>query len=193
MRSRRLHAAGVNIFAIDYRGFGQSQFARPREASWREDAAWALEYLEATRHIAAGTIVLDGSSLGANLALEVAAGHPELAGVIADSPLTAPMEAIFGDARASLVPARLLVHDRFDLNVAAAALRVPSLWIVSSSDQADAYQKVPARKTLVRLTSSQKPSRIGLPRRCHAARWPSESPASSLPYAAFMSRCSAFT
>jgi uncharacterized protein len=149
-----LHAAGVNIFAIDYRGFGQSEFARPRESRWREDAAWALQYLEGTRHIAPGTIVLDGSGLGANLAVEVAAQHSELAGVIADRPEENPMQAIFGDARASPVPAHLLVRDRFDLNAAAAALRIPSLWILSSANQPVAYQKVSAQKTFVRLTPS---------------------------------------
>ena len=49
----------------------QSQYARPSEAHWRQDAEWAIEYLTGTRHIDAGTIVLDGTGLGANLALEV--------------------------------------------------------------------------------------------------------------------------
>ena len=38
----RLHAAGVNVLAFDYRGYGQSQFARPSEAHWRQDAEWAI-------------------------------------------------------------------------------------------------------------------------------------------------------
>lgn len=150
-----LHAAGVNIFAIDYRGFGQSEFTRPSESRWREDAAWALEYLEQTRHVEPGTIVLDGSGLGANLAVEVAAQHAELAGIVADQPETNPMQPIFTDPRASLVPARLLVRDRFDLDAAAAALRIPSLWIVSSADRPEATQKPAAQKTIVRLTSAQ--------------------------------------
>ena len=56
----RLHAAGVNVLAFDYRGYGESQFARPSEAHWRQDAEWALDYLTGTRQIDAGTIVLDG-------------------------------------------------------------------------------------------------------------------------------------
>ena len=78
----RLHAAGVNVLAFDYRGYGQSQFVRPSEAHWRQDAEWAIAYLTGTRHVAPGAIVLDGTGLGANLALEEAAAHPELAGVI---------------------------------------------------------------------------------------------------------------
>ena len=50
----RLHAVGVNVLVFDYRGYGQSQFARPSEAHWRQDAEWALEYLEGTRHIDPG-------------------------------------------------------------------------------------------------------------------------------------------
>jgi pimeloyl-ACP methyl ester carboxylesterase len=124
-----LHAIGLNILAFDYRGYGQSEFAHPSEARWREDAEWALNYLTATRHVDAGTIILDGKDLGANLALEVAAGHHELAGVVLESPLDSSVNAIFSDPRARLVPAHLLVRDRFDAIAPATALRIPSLWL----------------------------------------------------------------
>ena len=78
----RLHAVGVNVLAFDYRGYGQSAFVRPSEADLRQDAEWAFQYLSETRHIDRGAIVLDGEGLGANLALEVASAHPELAGVV---------------------------------------------------------------------------------------------------------------
>lgn len=156
----QLHAAGVNVLAFDYRGYGKSQFARPSEAHWREDGEWALEYLTATRHIAPASILLDGTALGANLALELAAVHPELAGVIVDSPLADPVNAIFSDARARLVPAHLLVHDRFDLNAAAVRVRVPVLWIAPEPSPGtailpklpQAYGKIAARKMLVWLS-----------------------------------------
>ncbi len=155
----RLHRAGVNVLAFDYRGYGQSQFARPSEAHWREDAEWALEYLTGTRHIDRGTIILDGAGLGANLALEMAAAHPELAGVILEFPLTSPMDSVFADARARLVPARLLVRDRYDLDAPAEVLRIPLLWFgrnMRAGDRAqptepEAYRRVSARKMLVWL------------------------------------------
>ncbi len=128
-----LHAVGVNILAFDYRGYGQSEFAHPSERRWREDAEWALAYLTATRHVAAGSIIVEGSALGANLALEVAAAHPELAGVVVDEPIDDPADAIFNDARAKWVPAHLLVKDRFDERAAALALRTPSLWFLPAS------------------------------------------------------------
>ncbi|MGB7264000.1 MAG: alpha/beta fold hydrolase, partial [Terracidiphilus sp.] len=90
----RLYGSGFNVFAFDYRGYGQSHFARPSEEHWRQDANWALQYLTQTRHIDPATIVLDGSELGANLALDVAAKHQELAGVVVDSPLKNPVDAV---------------------------------------------------------------------------------------------------
>ncbi len=159
----RLHAVGVNVFAFDYRGYGQSQFAHPSEARWRQDAEWALQYLTGTRRIALRAMVLDGHGLGANLALEVAAAHPELAGVIVEVPLDAPVNAIFSDPRARLVPAHWLVRDRYALNAPAAALRIPSLWFLPVSsplasgdarDFSEAFGKIPAAKTLVWLPRS---------------------------------------
>jgi hypothetical protein len=158
-----LHAVGVNILAFDYRGYGQSLFAHPSEARWRQDAEWALEYLTATRHVPAGAIVVEGSALGANLALEIAAARPELAGVVLESPLASPVDAIFRDPRSRLVPAHLLVRDRFDDDQAAAALRIPSLWLLAPSgakgaldpsERPSGYDRITARKTLVWLTPS---------------------------------------
>ncbi len=157
-----LHSVGVNVLAFDYRGYGQSLFDRPSEAHWREDAEWALQYLTGTRHISARTIIVDGRDLGANLALRLAAQHPELAGVVIDSPLREPMGAIFRDPRAHLVPARLLVRDRFDLNKPAMALRIPSLWLLpastgeqsASAGDVGAFQRVTAKKSLVWATPS---------------------------------------
>ena len=149
-----LHAAGLNVLAFDYRGYGQSRFARPSEAHWRQDTEWALQYLAGTRHIAPGEIVLDGDGLGANLALEVAAAHPELAGVILRDPLPDATRTIFDDPRAQLVPARLLVRDRYDLDAPALKLLIPSLWFlhsVASGSEPAAYRKVAPRKMLVWL------------------------------------------
>ena len=150
----RLHAAGVNVLDFDYRGYGESQFARPSEAHLRQDAESAIDYLTGTRQIDIRTIVLEGDSLGANLALEVAAEHPELAGVIVDSPMTDPMAAIFNDARARMVPARLLMRDRYDPVSAAGAVHVPVLWFeradaATAAHEPLAYEKLATQKVLV--------------------------------------------
>jgi hypothetical protein len=156
-----LHDAGLNVFAFDYRGYGNSKFERPSEARWREDAESAIEYLINTRHVPAASLVLVGRGLGANLALEAAAVHPEFAGLVMDEPLAAPTDAIFGDPRARLVPAHLLVSDRWDATQPATSLRVPSLWFYRThasgqpqQTRQDAYQLVTAHKQRVWLTES---------------------------------------
>jgi hypothetical protein len=157
-----LHAVGLNVLAFDYRGYGQSQFAHPSEARWREDVEWALQYLTATRHVAPGSILLDGRELGANLALEVAAAHSDLAGVILESPMDTPLSAVFDDPRAHLVPAHFLVRDQYDLNAPASSLKVPSLWFLQSAgnsqsgrpEQLRAFEKVIAPKMQVWFSSS---------------------------------------
>ena len=150
-----LHAAGLNVFAFDYRGYGQSQFQRPSEARWREDADWAIQYLTGTRHVAPGSVVLDGRDLGANMALEVAAAHPELAGVVLDSPIESPMNAVFNDPRAHLVPAHLLVQDRFEMTTAADELKIPSLWFYSAesahTEEPNVVKRVSPQKMFVWL------------------------------------------
>ena len=134
-----LHQQNVNIFAIDYRGYGQppslSQSqprpTRPSEKQLRQDAEWALTYLTLTRHIDSKHIVIYGTLLGANVALELAADHNELAGVILDQPLTNPMAPLFQDSRSHLVPAHALVTDTYDLAKAAKTLQIPSLWLIA--------------------------------------------------------------
>jgi uncharacterized protein len=153
-----IHAAGVNILAFDYRGYGKSEFVHPSEQHWREDADSALEYLTGTRQIPARSIVVEGSGLGANLALEFAAAHAEIAGVVLDAPMAQPVSPVFDDPRAHLVPAYLLFHDRYKMQEPAAALRVPSLWLLTGNAAGDgaplmqAYDAVMAPKTLGRST-----------------------------------------
>ena len=148
-----LHNAGLAVFAIDYRGYGQSRPSRPSEKQFRQDAEWALSWLTVTSHIPAKTIVVYGSNLGANLAAEFAADHSELAGVILEQPLQNAMIPVLNDSRSRLVPAHWLVSDRYDLNSASATLRIPSLWLITQpsanlpADPPAAYQAVASKKT----------------------------------------------
>jgi hypothetical protein len=69
------------------------------------------------------------------------------------------MNAIFDDPRAHLVPAHLLVRDRFSMTAPAAALRIPSLWVLLNSPAGQAgtelaFQRVAAAKMRVSLPTS---------------------------------------
>jgi hypothetical protein len=176
----QLHSVGVNVFAFDYRGYGQSQFTHPSEAHWREDAEWALQYLTETRHIEAGTIILDGNQLGANLALEIAAKRTDLAGVILESPLAAPTDAISNDPRAHLVPAHLLVQDSFDLNASAENLQIPSLWFFSEESHQNSGSHEDERAS-ARVTAPAMrvwlPSKSSGDRQTALGRWLDDLPA----------------
>jgi pimeloyl-ACP methyl ester carboxylesterase len=157
-----LHDARLNVFAFDYRGYGQSHFEHPSEKRWRDDAESALHYLTGTRHIPLASTILVGRDLGANLALEIAAAHPDLAGIVLEEPLESPTTTIFNDPRSRLVPAHLLVSDRWNTNAAASNLLIPSLWLYwipagtpsRANDTPQAYQAVTARKAIVWLNDS---------------------------------------
>jgi uncharacterized protein len=172
----QLHAARLSVFTFDYRGYGQSHFVHPSEARWREDAESALHYLEDTRHISPAVILVAGEGLGADLALEIGAAHPELAGVILDAPLADPMTIVFGDPRARLVPAHWLVADRWDMDAAAGKLTIPSLWFCRAAPAGRArhmtepqgYRSVHSAKMLVWLTS---PERERMDRLEALSRW----------------------
>lgn len=154
-----LHRTSLTVFAIDYRGYGQSQPGHPSEKQLRQDAEWALGWLSQTRHIPIQSIVVYGTGLGANLAAELTAAHSALAGVILDQPLTDAIAPVINDPRSRLVPAHWLVKDRYDLTSATSSLHTPSLWlfaksVVTLSTQApSAYQAVTAKKASVWLST----------------------------------------
>lgn len=159
---QRLHAAGLTVLAIDYRGYGQSEFVHPSQARFLEDAHWALQYLTGTRHAAPNTILLVGQGLGADLAVQVAASHPNLAGVVLENPVPNPTSAIFSDRRARMVPAHWLVSDRWDLKAAAAQMQTPALWLETTLGPGQlplpgrpaAFQQIPGPKSFVWMVSS---------------------------------------
>lgn len=150
----QLHRQHLNIFAIDYRGYGQSRPAKPSEKSLHQDAESALSYLTITRNLPAETILVYGSGLGANLAVELASEpssvHSPLAGILLDQPQQNPTAILFNDPRSRLVPAHWLVADRYDLTAAAQKLQIPSLWLFAESIQISApegYQSTPTQKS----------------------------------------------
>ncbi len=66
-----LRKAGVNIFIIDYRGYGASQ-GRPTENGLYLDARGAYDYLLNLRNIKPGQIILYGESMGTAVAINLA-------------------------------------------------------------------------------------------------------------------------
>jgi uncharacterized protein len=112
---KTLHSLGINIFAIDYRGFGQSMNTHPSEARVYEDADAAWSYLTDIRHLDAKSIVLYGAGIGATVAAEAAIRHPESPAVVLENPAPPALSLIETDARTSVLPVRWLFRDRFEI------------------------------------------------------------------------------
>ena len=125
-----LHTAGLNIFAMDYRGFGRSEHAgHPTSGTMTEDASASLTYLLTTRHLPASAIVLYGSGLGGSLAANLALGHADIPAVILDNPDPDPTATAIAAHPSGIVPIRLLYHEHFDIAGPLSTLRTPKLLI----------------------------------------------------------------
>ncbi|HEX4652154.1 MAG TPA: alpha/beta hydrolase [Granulicella sp.] len=127
-----LHAAGLNVFAFDYRGFGQSAPLHPNQRRMQQDAAFSWQYLTDSRHLAPTQIVLFGTGVGAALATQLAAQHPQAPALILDAPRPNLLQLVAADSRAKLLPVRLLFHDRFELAPTLATLSTPKLLVANS-------------------------------------------------------------
>lgn len=127
-----LHRANVNIFAIDYRGYGQSDGPHPTEARMNEDAAAALEYLTETRHLSITRIIPYGLGLGAPLAANLANNNPAIPALIVDQPDPEARTRVLAEDRSRLLPMRLLLREHFDVRTALAKSHQPKLLLVDS-------------------------------------------------------------
>jgi pimeloyl-ACP methyl ester carboxylesterase len=136
-----LHQTGLDIFAIDYRGFGASDNSvHPSAERMAQDTSAALDYLIGTRHLQPGNIVPFGVGLGASLAANLALAHRELPAVILDNPVPDPASAAIAAHPSDPVPVRMLFGDQFNIAKPLATLATPKLLIAggsSSTPQAD--------------------------------------------------------
>jgi pimeloyl-ACP methyl ester carboxylesterase len=132
-----IHEAGLNVFAFDYRGFGESDPEHPSEAHMAEDSAAALDYLVSTRHLPAATIIPCGIGLGASLATTLAATHPLLPAIIIDNPDPDAGQRVIAAEQSRFIPVSLLLQDRFDLKQKLTALQQPELLIVGGPDDTE--------------------------------------------------------
>lgn len=76
-----LHDLGLNVFMIDYRGYGKSE-GRPSEQGTYRDAEAAWKHLNQQRQIADSGIIIMGRSLGGSVAAWLAARKNPAAAII---------------------------------------------------------------------------------------------------------------
>ncbi|RZI96141.1 MAG: alpha/beta fold hydrolase, partial [Variovorax sp.] len=85
-RIQRMHELGFSVLAIDYRGFGKSSKGLPSEATAREDARAAWEWL-AARHPQQRRYIM-GHSLGGAIGIDLASHVGDESGTIVESTFT---------------------------------------------------------------------------------------------------------
>jgi pimeloyl-ACP methyl ester carboxylesterase len=124
-----LHTLGINVFAFDYRGYGQSAKGHPSQQKMTEDAEDAWRYLTQSRGIPPRRIVLYGTGVGASLATYLAASHDDVPALILDSPYADLLDTVRRDPRSRFLPAGLLFREKFPLAKPLETLRTPKLLI----------------------------------------------------------------
>ncbi len=125
-----LHGLGMNIFIIDYRGFGRSQ-GRVSEDSIYLDAKATYDYLLNSRKIKREHIILYGESIGSAVVIDLAAKE-KIGGLI--------VEGAFSKGRDMakkiypFLPA-LLFSNKFDSLEKIKKVNAPKLFIHSENDE----------------------------------------------------------
>ena len=125
-----LRARGFAVLLFDYRGFGGNA-GTPSERGLAADARAARAELLRMQGVAAGRLVYFGESLGAAVAVALAAEHPPAA-LVLRSPFTSLAEV--GRVHYPVLPVALLLRDRFDSLSAIQRVRVPTLVIAGERD-----------------------------------------------------------
>lgn len=128
-RLKELHEAGLNVFAFDYRGFGQSAGPHPNEQRMREDTASAWVYLIQKRKLNAAQIVPYGEGVGAALAAQLLVDDPQIPAVILDEPNFDLVAQVRQDPRSQLIPVGLIFRERFALTPLT-SLKTPKLFLL---------------------------------------------------------------
>jgi pimeloyl-ACP methyl ester carboxylesterase len=174
----QLHQLGINILAFDYRGYGASLGAHPDQQRMLQDVGSALDYLHTIRAIPERQIIPYGVGVGASLATSLAAAHPAMPAVILESARGDLLNPVLQDPRSSLVPARLLFHERFPLQSTLAALKTPKLLFAAGTlpDTPRLFQSAAAPKITVEL-----PQLVGAPFEQAISRFLDQYVASPIP------------
>lgn len=127
----RWHALGLNILAIDYRGFGESESRAPDEKGAYADARAAYQWLRTTRGVPPERIILYGHSLGAGIATELAL-HVQAAALIVEGAFTSIPD--LGAEIYPWLPVRLISSQRFENIEKIGHVAMPKLIMHASDD-----------------------------------------------------------
>lgn len=128
---RALHARGLGVVVMEYRGYGAAQGLEPSEPALVADAEVLLAAL-AARGIGPERVLLSGRSLGTGIAAELAR-RGRGAALVLVAPFTSIVDLVREAAPWS--PASLLVRDPFDTASKTAQIAVPTLVVHGDADE----------------------------------------------------------
>ncbi len=122
---------GVNMLAVDYRGYGKSE-GSPDERGVYRDAEAVYRYLVEQRRVPPRNIIVYGHSLGGAVAIDLASRR-ECGGLIVESSFTTAREMA---RRMFLIPFfEYVPHSRFDSLAKIKRVRVPVLVVHGTRDE----------------------------------------------------------
>lgn len=127
---RDLLDAGFGVFFAEYRGYGGNP-GWPDEAGLTADASAVMAYFQ-SEGVDPGRIVLYGESLGAGVAVKMAAEHP-VAGLVLEAPYTSIADV--AQVHFWYLPARWLVPDNWDVADRIGKVSAPVLVVHGEADR----------------------------------------------------------
>ena len=131
------HRLGLNVFIIDYRGYGQSEGKITEKGTYRDaEAAW--NYLNHTQGISGKQIIIFGRSLGASIAGWLANKHTPAA-LIIESGFTSV--AAMGQRFYPFLPVRWLTRFKYDTKQYVKNVSCPVLVAHSIDDEIIPYEE----------------------------------------------------
>jgi pimeloyl-ACP methyl ester carboxylesterase len=134
-----LHALGQDVFAFDPRGFGKSEWAKPSEQRWNQDADAALYYLASVRHIGPHHLIVVGRGLGGTIGANLTLRHPEIERLVMIDPQPPTLGLLQTPRWTHILPVRLLARDRFNPVAALRSESLKKLFLVPANAVAPNY------------------------------------------------------
>ena len=128
---RLLRGAGLNVLAPEYRGFSGLE-GIPTEETLAADARAAYDYLTGPGRVPPSQIVVYGWSLGAAVAVRLAAEVHQAAVILEGAPASL---ADIGQRRYPLFPIHLVMRSKFDSIGKVHKIRAPLLFLHSPDDE----------------------------------------------------------
>jgi hypothetical protein len=145
------HRLGLNVFIVDYRGYGASS-GKPSEEGTYQDALAAWHWLTQHQHLEPQRIVLFGESLGGSVAAWLAARHAP-AGLVMYASFTSVPE--MAQALYPIFPASRLARYRYDTRAALGNVNCPVLILHSPEDEI-----IPFSHAQALLEAAHEPKRL---------------------------------